>query len=44
LHIKFEQEALEYQLQIKTLTRINDEIKDEMLEVALIEEKMLEKN
>ena len=44
LHLKFEQEALEYQLQIKTLTRINDDLKDEIKEVAMIEEKLAEKN
>ncbi len=44
LHLKFEQEALEYQLQIKALTRINDDLKDEIKEGAMLEEKLAEKN
>ena len=44
LHLKFEQEAMEYQIQIKALTRINDELKEQICEVALLEAKLREKN
>jgi len=44
LQIKFDKEALDYQLQIKTLTKINDELKDEIQEISLLEAKLEERD
>ena len=44
LTVKHEKEVMEWQLQVKALTKINEELKGELEEVQLLESRLAEKD